>query len=297
MSRAAVLGAVLLIVALSSVVAYSPAFASDSGQYCATYTATYTFGDPPTPVQVVPEDPPDEDKLPAICILVSYYDVATSVMPSAAGYGGLGHSGGAGDALLRIVNPNHNDAVQNGTLCAMIYVFDDNEEMQACCGCPVTPDGLRTMSVINQLTTNWGFNKGNLAAGVIDILSMDPDWVAPFPGAPPPRGVNVAGSSGVGCDPSLGVGSQTDESTIGGPELRAWMDHTESMVGAAAPFTGVVSTSTDELRQTPADLHGEEVTHAEDLIESCGFLLSNGSGSGVCSCGAGDNYSAFRPHS
>ena len=284
-NRAALLGVVLA--ALSSVVAYSPAFATPPEE-CLPYRVMTEF-DPPS-VQVLPEDPPEEIPL-TFCTLVSYYDVATSVRPSAAGYGGGKGSGGAGDALLRIINPNHNDTVQNGTLCALIYVFDDNEEMQACCGCPVTPDGMRTISVVNQLTTNWGINKGNLAAGVIDILSVAPDWKAPFPGAPPPRGVNVAGSSGVGCDPSFGLGSRTSESTTGGSELRASMDHTESMVGAAAPFTAVMSTSTDELRQTPTD-----GIHLVDLAESCGFLLGNGSGSGVCSCGAGDNQSAFRPH-
>jgi len=74
----------------------------------------------------------------------SYYDVSTSIAKSAAGFGGPGSSGGAGDGTVRIVNPTSNDTIQSGTLCAMIYVFDDIEELQACCGCPVTPDGMRT---------------------------------------------------------------------------------------------------------------------------------------------------------
>ncbi|MFZ0887035.1 MAG: hypothetical protein WA005_01155 [Candidatus Binataceae bacterium] len=289
-NRAAVLGA--LLVAVSSVVAYSPAFAKPV-QYCGTAEVGEVLIDPPAPT--------------APCMLTSYYDVATSVMPSAAGYGGLGQSGGAGDALVRIVNPNHNDTLQDGTLCAYIYVFDDNEEMQECCGCPVTPDGMRTLSTINDLTSNFGFNGGDGAAGVIDIFSGQLDWVAPFPGAPPPLGVNVAGSSGLGCDPSFGGGIfisggpadpivPTDdgaiESTILDSELRAWTDHAESMVGVSAPFKGVVSTSTDEFASVPADS-----THFLDLVESCAFLLNNGSGSGVCSCGRGDNQSTFRPHS
>jgi len=31
----------------------------------------------------------------------------------------------------------------------MLYVFDDAEEMQACCGCPIIPDSMRTYSVFN----------------------------------------------------------------------------------------------------------------------------------------------------
>ncbi|MFZ0888887.1 MAG: hypothetical protein WA005_10575 [Candidatus Binataceae bacterium] len=285
-NRAAVLGA--LLVAVSLVVAYSPAFALEPG-HCGSALVSVSVGG----VVSISESAVEP------CMLVSYYDVATSVTPSAAGYGGRGQSGGAGDALVRIVNPNHNDPdnLQNGTLCAYIYVFDDNEEMQACCGCPVTPDGMRTISVVNQLTSNWGVNKGNLAAGVIDIFSGQLDWVAPFPGAPPPRGVNVAGTSGLGCDPSGGLGSGTSEHAIVNSDLRAWTDHAESMVGLPSTIvpgltTRVVSTSTDQFASVPSDPN-----HGTDIIESCGFLLRNGSGSGVCSCGAGDSQSLFRPHS
>jgi len=35
-----------------------------------------------------------------------------------------------------------NASITRGTLCAMIYVFDDIEEMQACCGLPHV-EGLR----------------------------------------------------------------------------------------------------------------------------------------------------------
>jgi hypothetical protein len=34
-----------------------------------------------------------------------------------------------------------------GTLCANFYSFDPNEEMQTCCSCPVTPNGLKSLSV------------------------------------------------------------------------------------------------------------------------------------------------------
>ena len=53
----------------------------------------------------------------------------------------------------------------------MIYVFDDIEEMQTCCGCPISADGMQTLSTINNLTSNFGVNKGDLSAGVIKLLS------------------------------------------------------------------------------------------------------------------------------
>src|SRR5208282_4891158 len=64
----------------------------------------------------------------------------------------------AGDALVNIIAPFEgnptaaNPALENGETCAMIYVFDTSQAMQACCGCPVTADGLLTLSITNQLS-------------------------------------------------------------------------------------------------------------------------------------------------
>jgi hypothetical protein len=58
------------------------------------------------------------------------------------------------------------------TLCVMIYVFDSQENMGECCGCPISPQGLLSLNVNNNLTLNW---PGGLAArppsGAIDIIS------------------------------------------------------------------------------------------------------------------------------
>ena len=35
-----------------------------------------------------------------------------------------------------------NDGDTGGNLWASIYVFDDSQELQECCSCEVTPDGL-----------------------------------------------------------------------------------------------------------------------------------------------------------
>src|SRR5208282_781210 len=50
---------------------------------------------------------------------------------------------GAPDATVRIVNDGNTD----GNLYADIYVLDDSQELQACCGCQVTKDGLLSESV------------------------------------------------------------------------------------------------------------------------------------------------------
>src|SRR5581483_3723693 len=57
---------------------------------------------------------------------------------------------------IRIINPGVTGSPisgDQGTLCANIYVFDDTQEMVECCSCPVTANGLLTLSV-QDLTEN-----------------------------------------------------------------------------------------------------------------------------------------------
>jgi hypothetical protein len=56
----------------------------------------------------------------------------------------------APDATVRIDNPG----LTYGNLCAMIYVFDADQQMTECCGCVETHNGLRTLSVRSNLTSN-----------------------------------------------------------------------------------------------------------------------------------------------
>ncbi len=39
----------------------------------------------------------------------------------------------------------------SGTVCANVYVFDPNEEMQTCCSCPVTPNGLASLDIAQDI--------------------------------------------------------------------------------------------------------------------------------------------------
>jgi len=73
---------------------------------------------------------------------------------------------GIGDATLRLIDPVGNANFSFGPVineCAMIYVFDDDEEMGECCGCPITPAGMNTFSFQANLLSNWG--NGNVATG------------------------------------------------------------------------------------------------------------------------------------
>jgi len=165
---------------------------------------------------------------------------------------------GAPDATVRIDNPGSpiDDSepsadVSEGdvNLCAMIYVFDNDQQLSECCGCLVTPDGLRTLSVTHDLTSNplTGVVSNN---GVIKIVSALPN------NSP--------------CNPATGYEAQ--------PTVRAWASHIQNKVGTAYPIT--------ETAFTDATLSDAELSF--NLQEQCSFAQRLGSGHAVCSCGTGD---------
>jgi len=153
---------------------------------------------------------------------------------------------GAPDATVRIDNPG-TDSTYN--LCAMIYVFDNDQQLTECCGCLVTANGLRTLSVGKNLTNNplTGVVSNN---GVIKIVSS-----------------TVNNSP---CEPASGV-----EPT---PAVRAWASHIQNKVGSAYPVT--------ETEFSDATLSAQELSF--NLEEQCYFAERLGSGHGICSCGTGD---------
>ena len=183
--------------------------------------------------------------------LLSYYDVSTAFDKSEGGYGGPGHSGGAGDALVHIVNAGNFEGEPEGGLFAVIAVFNDVQEMQECCVCPLTPNSMLTISVIADLTSNPLITAESTEAGVIKIL---------------------------------GFSSFIDHLAEG---LHAWISHTESMASNHASFTPpfgfVTSTSVEEFADSKID-DGE----GNSLRDQCEFIFAHGSGHGICTCGFGD---------
>lgn len=161
---------------------------------------------------------------------------------------------GAPDATVRIDNPGSSvEAIgaesSDVYLCAMIYVFDNDQQLTECCGCLITPDGLRTLSVSKDLTSNplTGVVSNN---GVIEMVST-------LPNNEP-------------CDPTTNW-----EPVVA---LRAWASHVQNKVGSAYPIT--------ETPFSGATL-SEGEAH-DNLIDQCFFAQRLGSGHGVCSCGTGD---------
>jgi hypothetical protein len=154
------------------------------------------------------------------------------------------NAGSAPDATVRIDNPG----LTYGNLCAFIYVFDNDQQLTECCGCVETHNGLRTLSVRRNLTSNplTGRVSNN---GVIKIVS----------GA-----VNNAP-----CDPTANVAPKAN--------LRAWATHIQNAVGTAWPIT--------ETEFSDSTLGATELAN---LQAQCAFVNILGSGQGICSCGTGD---------
>jgi hypothetical protein len=89
----------------------------------------------------------------------------------------------APDATVRIIN----DGSTGADLYAAIFVFDDSEELTECCYCEITPDGLLSESVNNNLTAN-PLTGIKPTRGVIKVVSSSSDTeitMGPVPGLRP----------------------------------------------------------------------------------------------------------------
>jgi hypothetical protein len=81
------------------------------------------------------------------------------------------HTTGAPDAALRVVNDGTlSDSSPAGDLCASIYVFDSAEQLNECCSCRVTPNGILSLSVNANLTSNTLTGK-TPTRGVVKVVS------------------------------------------------------------------------------------------------------------------------------
>jgi hypothetical protein len=75
---------------------------------------------------------------------------------------------------LRLDNPGSaNDGGKwTSDLWALIYVFDADQQLVECCGCKLTPDGLRVLDVNKDLTSNPNNGLFSLSGtGVIKVAS------------------------------------------------------------------------------------------------------------------------------
>jgi hypothetical protein len=194
------------------------------------------------------------------------------------------------DNIIRLINPN---GAANGNLagakpqpvCAMIYVFDDDQEMGECCGCPLTSAQLATFSVDKNLTSNWGLaggEAGNNTNGAIALVAAAPNGAG---GTCIPT--NLPGYSVTTASNLLGGATQRQFNTIS-PDGSAVI---KSISGGTQNWVSVNGTSVNLLVQSPeiteiplSDDAGGDPNNLNYLQEQCGAIVGNGTGGGICNC-------------
>jgi hypothetical protein len=168
-----------------------------------------------------------------------------------------------GDSVVNITNTgargaglgSGTTASVTGALCANVYVYAPDEEVVSCCSCPVTPNGLVSLSAKNDLINN-PLTRGTPTSIIIKLVATVP----------------VGGS----CNNSaLLAGSPTLA-----PGMAAWGTTLHANSSAAAGTYAVTETAF-----TPSTLSAGELAR---LAYGCGVVANVGSGFGVCnSCRLG----------
>lgn len=171
---------------------------------------------------------------------------------------------GAGDSVINITNTGARGAAnQSGTtagitgaICANVYAFSADEQLVSCCSCPVTPNGLVSLSVKSDLISNT-LTPAVPTSVVVKIVATVP--------------------TGGTCNSSAAtVGLANGGATLSNG-LAAW--GTTLHAGPTGAF-GVTETAF-----TPATLSTGEANRLGSL---CTFIINNGSGFGICrSCRLG----------
>jgi len=190
-----------------------------------------------------------------------------------------------GDNIIRLINPNgagnsNLAGARAQPVCAMIYVFDDDEEMGECCGCPLSSTQLTTISVEANLTANWGLahpaESSNPSAGVgngsIAIVAASPNTLGCV-------GAGGGKACNGGCDPTNVPGFEVTPTS----NLVGSITHNQAVTRI---FNGnQLFSFTSGIQEVPLfdDASGDP-TNIIYLQTQCGALVGNGSLGGICTC-------------
>jgi hypothetical protein len=117
----------------------------------------------------------------ALALFAGYASAATTTPPAdtlKVDYFSNANTAGASDGTVRITNPG----TSGGNLCAAVYVYDQYQELSECCSCLTTPNGLLTLSVDTDLTSN-PLTGVTLNTGTIRIIptKVPASGVCPLP--------------------------------------------------------------------------------------------------------------------
>jgi hypothetical protein len=140
--------------------------------------------------------------------------------------------------------------------CALIYVLKPDQELEACCGCELTPNQLLKLSVNKDLTANT-YGAGDTAGTIAIVPSSFPNFTTT---AVPPVPT---------CDPG-----KPPSTADGLAFVTAWATHVQD--------SGLIT-------EDDFDFSGDAgaVATVAALVADCAFIEGNGTGAGICTCGTG----------
>lgn len=226
----------------------------------------------------------------------SYYETTSPLSLCSTDTLGVPESGcdnaGNGDNIIRVINPTGSASPGlSGTenpVCAMIYVFDDDEEMGECCGCPVSSAGLVTFSVEHELISNWTTGLPNPGVGAIAIVAAPQNpsiIVLPGGGASNGQGCAITQSSACtfGCDPTSSPGYTVTAAN----NLFESITHNQIVTTNSGPnISGLTEIGF-------FDDAGGDQTNLTYLQHQCAAGIGNGSRTGICRCPGGSSEFGF----
>jgi hypothetical protein len=165
-----------------------------------------------------------------------------------------------GDSVINITNtgargaalPSGTSASITGAICVNVYAFSPDEQLISCCSCPVTPNGLVSLSARNDLISNT-LTPAQPTAIVIKLYATVP----------------VGGSCSTS---SQAPGAATSGMVAWGTSLHALPTTPVTYYGSETPFI-------------PGTLSAGELNR---ITQGCFFINALGSGFGICrSCRLG----------
>jgi hypothetical protein len=197
---------------------------------------------------------------------------------------------GDGDSILRLINPNgaanaNLANAQTQTVCAMIYVFDEEQEMGECCGCPLSSAQLATFSAYKNLTSNWAlpiigeeffggeFGSASNAYGSLAVVAAAPNA---------PACSHQSGACNGGCDPTNTPGyTVTNQSNLFGSITQL---ESQTSIDQRGTEVRIEYGPTNVKEVGLFDDAGGDPTNLVYLQEQCGALVGNGTEGGICNC-------------
>jgi len=159
-----------------------------------------------------------------------------------------------GDSVINMVNTGARGAdlpfgaspAITGAICVNVYTLTPDEQINSCCSCPITPNGLRSLSARNDLSYQFGLTPAVPTSLVVKLVATIP--------------MNGTCNNAAAALTLDGLA----------PGLAAWGTTVHNISGRPAiterPFAG-------------ATLSAGELDRLSTL---CNFILANGSGFGIC---------------